>query len=76
MCTGLLLYSIVGLTSMYPGFEKMRWEYLDSVVSGVLPMVNGSLDLDYNAGYTICRHRTRECLQLAATIVSGAVCDA
>jgi len=75
---GLLLYALVGFNLMYPG------EF--GIVDGVLgfsgfgieaPMVDGALDLAYNAGYTYWTDFLFQGMfaATAATIVSGAIAE-
>ncbi|OZV69292.1 ammonium transporter [Winogradskyella aurantia] len=73
---GLLLYALVGFNLMYPGDFNGIIGFsgfgLDSPLTG-----NGSLDLDYNTGYTYWTDFLFQGMfaATAATIVSGAVAE-
>ena len=72
-----LLYGLIGFNLMYPG----AW-LIDGILPNIAfgldaPMINGKLDLSYNAGYTYWTDFLFQAMFAAATasIVSGAVCE-
>lgn len=75
---GLLLYCLVGFNLMYPGFADDSFGVLGFSGFGLdAPLVDGSLDLGYNEGYTYWTDFLFQGMfaATAATIVSGAVAE-
>lgn len=74
---GILIYSIEGFNLMYPG--EFLWDgFIGFAGFGLeAPMVDGSLDLAYNAGYTYWTDFLFQAMfaATAATIVSGAIAE-
>ena len=72
-----LLYGLIGFNLMYPETWAIEG-ILPNISFGLdAPMVNGSLDLSYNQGYTYWTDFLFQAMFAAATasIVSGAVCE-
>ena len=76
---GLLLYCLVGFNLMYPGFAEDSLGLFGFSEFGIsAPLTEaGTLDLDYNQGYTYWTDFLFQGMfaATAATIVSGAVAE-
>ncbi|WP_027881057.1 ammonium transporter [Mesoflavibacter zeaxanthinifaciens] len=79
ICVGLLLYCLVGFNLMYPGFEEGASGFFGFSGFGLgSPLTaEGTLDLNYNQGYTYWTDFLFQGMfaATAATIVSGAVAE-
>jgi len=73
---GLITYAMFGFNLMYPGFETAGW-FGFAGFGLPAPLVDGGLDLSYNAGYTYWTDFLFQAMfaATAATIVSGAVAE-
>lgn len=79
ICTGLLLYSLIGFNLMYPAsfIAGVIPDYFFGLFGLNPPVSEGSLDLAYNEGYTYWTDFLFQGMfaATAATIVSGAVAE-
>lgn len=77
VCTGVLLYAAFGFNLMYPGADFAGGFFGFAGFGIEAPLVDGALDLGYNAGYTYWTDFLFQGMFAAtcATIVSGAVAE-